>query len=281
MDLSPYVSFLAGHPWLALAVSRVALVLVMLVVVRVVVGLMGAVRDRAVSRLSKELATTHDDQDAERVLHLQTVFNVLFDVLRIVAYSFVVLTALSQFGVSVQPIVAGAGLIGAGVALGSQTIVKDFVSGLFILAENHFSIGDQIAVGDKLTGVVERMTLRVTVLRDLDGTAHIIPNGSITTVTNRTYHWAGAHLSVSTPAAAGVGPVREALQRAAEATRAREGAKDLLSGDVIVTGPSNIKGTSIEWSLSVRTPSTASARVKSWLIEDVVRELASASVPLS
>lgn len=280
-DFTPYLEVIRRHPTLTTITNRTLGVLLTLVIARVVVGLLAMVRNRAISRVNKSYPRSRDEANAERALHLETLFNVIFDVLRALTYGFVVLTALSQFGVSVQPFVAGAGLIGAAVALGSQTIVKDFVSGAFILLENHFAIGDQIAVSEKLTGTVERMTLRVTILRDTDGAVHIVPNGAIASVTNRTYHQNGTYIALATPAAAGTVAVREALERAALAAAARDDQHTILVDSVTVNGPTNIKGANLEWSLSAPTLPGAGGKAKTLIIEEVVRELTAAQITLA
>lgn len=281
MDLSPILKAIGEHPTASMILGRAGLVLLTLVAARIVLSLLRTARDSAVERVNRLHPPGSDSASSERALHLGTLINVLSDVVSALIYGFVVLTALSQFGVSVQPLVAGAGLVGAAVALGSQTIVKDFVSGCFILLENHFVIGDQIIISPTIAGTVERMTLRVTAIRDADGAVHIIPNGTISTVTNKTYRWSGAYVSLATPASAGVAPVREALERAIKAAEQREEARPLLLSPPVVAGPVNIKGTSLEWTISAKTPSGEGARVKSWLIEAVVAELAAAQINLA
>jgi len=281
MDLTPFLSFLNAHPTAATIVSRSLGVLLTLLFARLAVKALILARRTAIERIQRNHPRGADEATAERALHLETLVDVLFGVARAIIYGFVVLTALSQFGVSVQPFVAGAGLVGAAVALGSQTVVKDFVAGGFILLENHFAIGDQISVSPTLAGVVERMTLRVTVLRDTDGVVHIVPNGTITAVSNRSYRWAGAHVALATPAAAGTTPVREALERAALAAAARDDKHEIFLEAVVVNGPTNIKGTSLEWNLSAKTPVGAGSKGKTLLIEEIVRELTAASISLA
>jgi small conductance mechanosensitive channel len=96
--------------------------------------------------------------------------------------SFFILEMLQEFNVSVGPLIAGVGIVGAALGFGSQSIVKDVIGGFFLLVENQFGVGDIISVDDKHTGTVERMTLRVTMIRDMEGRAHYIPNGSISEV---------------------------------------------------------------------------------------------------
>ncbi|MBI4501625.1 MAG: mechanosensitive ion channel family protein [Gemmatimonadetes bacterium] len=98
------------------------------------------------------------------------------------------LTILNFF-VPIGPLLAGVGVAGLAISFGAQSLVKDVISGFFILMENQFSVGDVIQV-DGVSGGVERMTLRVVMLRDVNGVLHTIPNGSITRVSNMTKGWA-------------------------------------------------------------------------------------------
>lgn len=87
--------------------------------------------------------------------------------------------------IEIGPLLAGVGVAGLAVSFGAQSLVKDLISGFFILFENQFGVGDVVTING-IGGVVERMTLRVVMLRDLEGVLHVIPNGGITAVSNRT-----------------------------------------------------------------------------------------------
>lgn len=102
---------------------------------------------------------------------------------------------LGAVGVNVGPLLAGAGVIGLAVSFGAQSLVKDVISGLFILIENQFGVGDVIRI-EGVSGAVERMTLRVVVLRDVEGVVHIVPNGQITKVSNLTRSWSRVVLDI-------------------------------------------------------------------------------------
>jgi small conductance mechanosensitive channel len=102
---------------------------------------------------------------------------------------------LGAVGVNLGPLLAGAGVIGLAVSFGAQSLVKDVISGLFILIENQFGVGDVIRI-EGVSGAVERMTLRVVVLRDVEGVVHIVPNGQITKVSNTTRSWSRVVLDV-------------------------------------------------------------------------------------
>lgn len=123
-----------------------------------------------------------DDVTTEAERRADTLASVLNHVAWVVVAVFFTLTTLQEFGVNIGPLVAGAGIAGVALGFGAQSLVKDWISGFFILMENQFGVGDIISVDDKHTGTVERMTLRITQLRDTEGRAHFIPNGSMTRV---------------------------------------------------------------------------------------------------
>ncbi len=101
-----------------------------------------------------------------------------------------------QVGISLGPLLAGAGIVGLAVGFGAQTLVKDVITGFFILLENQFGLGDLIEI-DGAVGVVEEMNLRTTTLRDLQGRAHIIPNGTIQKVTLMSRGWSRAVIDIA------------------------------------------------------------------------------------
>ncbi|MGZ8399193.1 MAG: mechanosensitive ion channel family protein [Gemmatimonadales bacterium] len=100
--------------------------------------------------------------------------------------------------INIAPILAGAGILGLAVSFGAQSLVRDVISGFFFLVEDQFSVGDVIEAAGK-GGVVEKMTLRVVVLRDLDGSLHIIPNGEVKVLSNKTRGWSRAVIDISVP----------------------------------------------------------------------------------
>ncbi|HUE96640.1 MAG TPA: mechanosensitive ion channel domain-containing protein [Longimicrobiaceae bacterium] len=102
---------------------------------------------------------------------------------------------LSALGVNIGPLLAGAGVVGLAISFGAQSLVRDIISGLFILFENQFGVGDVIRVGD-VSGRVERMTLRIVVMRDVHGVVHIVPNGEIKRVSNLTRAFSRAVLEI-------------------------------------------------------------------------------------
>jgi moderate conductance mechanosensitive channel len=116
----------------------------------------------------------------------------LFDVLDYLAVALVVgvgaMSALAVLGVNTGALLASAGVLGFAVGFGAQTMVKDLLNGLFLLAEGQYTIGDEITIGG-VTGVVERVTLRTTTLRATNGDIHIVPSGDVRLVTNKSKGW--------------------------------------------------------------------------------------------
>jgi small-conductance mechanosensitive channel len=168
--------------------------------VRIVVIVVGAfVSSRLVRFLTKRIEQTVEDEDpttvSEREKRAQTLGKIIRHTWTVLVAIVALMMVLNEVGMEIGPILAGAGIAGLAIGFGAQTLVKDVINGFFILLENNFRVGDVIKVGD-VAGLVERMSLRVTVLRDLEGKVHVIPNGSIDIVTNMTKEWSRVMLNV-------------------------------------------------------------------------------------
>jgi moderate conductance mechanosensitive channel len=126
--------------------------------------------------------------------------NTLLSVFKGVGRVFIVVVAvmmiLSEVGVPIAPVLAGFGIAGIAIGFGAQYLIRDIISGIFIILENQYRVGDVARVAD-ISGVVEEVTLRKTVLRDLDGIVHHVPNGEIRVASNFTRHFARVNLDVS------------------------------------------------------------------------------------
>ncbi len=138
----------------------------------------------------------HSPEETQK--RAQTLTSVLRNVLGLTITCIVAFMLLAELGVNITPFLTGAGILGVAVGFGSQTLVKDVLSGLFILIEDQFDFGDVVTVAG-LTGTVEELNLRRTVIRDEAGVEHHIPNSQITTVSNATKH--SSAVSVDIPLA--------------------------------------------------------------------------------
>jgi small conductance mechanosensitive channel len=148
----------------------------------------------AARRILKAVDDGDDSTLTLREKRGQTVAQLLRSVGRVVVIVVAVLLTLNTF-VEITPLLAGAGILGLAISFGAQSLVKDVLSGFFILLENQFAVGDVIEAGGK-SGVVERMTMRLVQLRDVEGILHFIPNGTITVVSNKTRGWSRAVVDV-------------------------------------------------------------------------------------
>jgi moderate conductance mechanosensitive channel len=144
----------------------------------------------AAQRIEQAVDDGDDSVTTLRERRGKTISQLLRSVGRVVIVLIALLVTLNMF-INVGPVLAGAGILGLAVSFGAQSLVKDIISGFFILSENQFAVGDVIEAAGK-SGVVEKMTLRVVVLRDLEGRMHIVPNGEIKVVSNMTRGWSRA-----------------------------------------------------------------------------------------
>jgi len=164
----------------------------------------------------------------ERLARLQTLVQVGRGAMWALILLMAGLMALHTLGVDATPLLAGAGVAGLALSLGAQTLIKDFIGGILILVENQFSVGDVIKVGE-VTGGVERITLRATYLRDIEGRLHIVPNGDIRLVSNLTAEWARAVVDLNVGYEADVSKVLQTLEAAVARAQEDEAIKaDLL-----------------------------------------------------
>lgn len=111
----------------------------------------------------------------------RTIRSLLKNIIEVILFLLAFLIILSHWGINITPILTGAGILGLAISFGSQSLVKDFISGFFIISENQFNVGDKIKIAN-FEGEVEKITLRITVLRDKKGSAIYVPNSQITTV---------------------------------------------------------------------------------------------------
>jgi moderate conductance mechanosensitive channel len=131
-------------------------------------------------------------------LRIETIGALVASLWRAMVWVIAGLTILGVLGINLTPILAGATVIGAALGFGAQSLVRDFLSGFFIIAEDQYGVGDAIAVGDT-KGTVEDVSLRVTRLRSVDGTVWYLPNGEIRRVGNTSIQWSRALVDIVVP----------------------------------------------------------------------------------
>jgi len=220
-DLTGNESLAEASGWVQPFLVALTILAVAWLVNRIARRWIGRTVDRMVQRRESELAAEAAEAEARaqaeqrpklrqrglsRVLNLresseraaqrtQTLGNVLRSVATLVIYTIATLMALSEFDVNLGPLIAGAGIVGVALGFGAQSLVKDFLSGTFMLLEDQYGVGDVIDVGDA-AGVVEAVNLRTTQIRDVHGTLWHVPNGEIRRVANKSQAWARTVLDV-------------------------------------------------------------------------------------
>ena len=147
-----------------------------------------------VRRIQKKASAHETLTGEEQIQRTQTWTELAYSVARAVIWVTAALLILDLF-FPIGPLLAGVGVFGLALSFGAQSLVKDFISGFFVLAENQFTLGDTVSI-EGTTGTIEKMTLRVVMFRDVEGVLHIVPYGTISKVSNLTSGWARAVLDV-------------------------------------------------------------------------------------
>jgi moderate conductance mechanosensitive channel len=184
-----------------------------------VAGVVNAIARRYVRRLiSRAEQQQRDEPDlgtAQRMRRTATVARLILSTFQVVVWTIVVLVVLGSIGVNLGPLLAGAGIVGVALGFGAQAVVRDTLSGFFILAENQYAVGDVVELqttGGAISGTIEALTLRITSIRAFDGTLNIVPNGNINVTSNKTRGWGRAIVDVRLTFDQDVEQVREVLQ---------------------------------------------------------------------
>lgn len=236
---------------------------------RVVVILIGAFVVYRLIRLLVKRLVNYEVESGDPVVkrlreqRAQTLGALLNNVAAIVIVTFAALTILNTF-IDIGPLLAGVGVVGLAISFGAQSLVKDVISGTFILLEGQFGIGDVVRIAD-VSGLVERITLRTTTLRDFEGIVHIIPNGEITRLSNLTKTWSKALIDVGVAYREDVDHVIDVLRTVGAELQADDAWNALLLEPPEVLGVQQLADSAVVIRMQVKT-----LPLKQW---DVAREL--------
>src|SRR5437870_3437651 len=230
-------------PFLIPAIRIVGILVIGYIILKVV--------DSALTRLRLLLPSTDVLGVARVEQRTETLRLVIRSVSKAVLILVVVLTISSELGFNIGPVLASAGIVGLAVGFGAQSLVKDVISGFFILFEDQFGIGDVVKIGD-FTGVVERMTLRATVLRNLEGQVYVVPNGNIQNLIVMTKGWSRAVLDVTVPLKEELARVFDVLQRIG--ARLAQDWPDRILEQPVVLGVEKLDDSGVTIRSIVKTP---------------------------
>jgi small-conductance mechanosensitive channel len=192
----------------------------------------------AIARRLTRLAS-QSGQAAARSARIRTLLPMLRTALGIVIVVFLALSTLAELGVNVGPLLAGAGVIGLAIGFGSQTLVRDVITGVFLLLEDAVAVGDVVQLAG-LSGVVENLSIRSIKLRALDGSLHIIPFSAVTTVTNMTRDFSFAVMDITVGFGEDTDHVGEVLREIGREMRAEPKWAALMRDEIDVWGVERI-----------------------------------------
>jgi small conductance mechanosensitive channel len=242
--------FFAGTEWQAFVFSglRVLLLLVAFwLVLRLAKVGLGKLEDALVQR-----GQADGEPPSEVEKRAQTLVGLVRQAIVIVISVVFMLVILRELGVQIGPILASAGIVGLAIGFGAQNLVRDVISGFFLILENQVRIGD-VAVVNGTGGLVERINFRTIVLRDLSGTVHSFPNGTITTLANVTRDWSAYVFDIGVAYKEDVDRVMEIMKSVGVDLRADDKFGPLMIDDVEIFGVDNFADSAVVIKGRVRT----------------------------
>jgi small conductance mechanosensitive channel len=210
--LAGYQTSLGGTPEAALAwLLNAGLRIIVIVIGAYVVIRIGSA---AATRFEREMSRGTGLDVVERTKRAQTLGRILQKALSIVVIGMAGLMILRELDVDITPVLTGAGIVGLAVGFGAQTLVRDVISGFFLIVEDQVRVGDSAVVNGQ-GGLVEEVNLRTIVLRDETGTVHVFPNGEVKTLANMSKDFAFYVISIGLAYDADINRAVEAMERAA------------------------------------------------------------------
>ncbi|WP_421733141.1 mechanosensitive ion channel family protein [Cellulomonas sp.] len=204
------------------------------------------------SAVGSVLAKANPLANARRAQRARTIGSVLRSTATIVVGGIAFFLVLDALGVNIAPFIASAGVIGVAVGFGAQSLVKDFLTGLFMLLEDQYGVGDVVDVGPA-NGTVEAVSLRVTKIRDADGTLWYVPNGTMLRVGNKTQGWATAVVEIDVDYFADLDQVRSLLAEAAARVVKDPVVGAHILGEPTITGIERLSADAVTLRLKVKT----------------------------
>src|SRR5271157_5707873 len=207
---------------------------------------------KLVAKHFSELSHRQDLPSSVRSQQIRTISSVVYSIGLFIILFIAAMQILALVGVNMGPLLASAGIAGLAIGFGAQTLVKDFINGFFILAENQYDIGDTVKIAG-VQGVVENMTLRRTVLRDSDGTVHTVPSSDIIVVSNLTRDWTQISLHVSVAYGADSERVIEVLKQVGEELCSDPSFADMIVATPDVAGIDKVTGNAVDYLMLVKT----------------------------
>ncbi|OAN37685.1 mechanosensitive ion channel family protein [Mycolicibacterium iranicum] len=215
-------------------------------------------------------SSTSEQVIARRQQRAQTIGSVLKSTVSIVLLVWVVLAVLNVLGVNIAPFIASAGVVGLAIGFGAQNLVRDFVTGVFMLLEDQYGVGDTVDLGDAV-GEVESVGLRITTVRDIDGTLWYVRNGEIARVGNMSQEYAVARIEVPVALTADVDRAEQVAIDAAEEAVADPALAGKVLGEPEMLGVQELSPDLIKLRMTVKVRPNAQWSVQRKLRRAILR----------
>ncbi|MGV0341918.1 mechanosensitive ion channel family protein [Corynebacterium mastitidis] len=204
--------------------------------------------------VSARMAAINEVQEKRRQSRIKTLAQVGKSAVAIVVWVFAILSILDNpLGVNIAPLIASAGVIGVALGFGAQSLVKDFLSGIFMLLEDQYGVGDTIDVGEGIIGDVEDISLRLTTIRDIDGTLWYVRNGEILRVGNFSDEYAIARIQVPVGLSNDSTKAWEVIQKATEEACADPTTRAWVLDEPEMKGVSDFEVDHLSYRISIKT----------------------------
>jgi small-conductance mechanosensitive channel len=207
-----------------------------------------------------------DEPDPRRAARLTSISTVVGSTATVIIWTIAGIVALGELGVDLAPLIAGAGIAGIALGFGAQSLVQDCIAGLFMLVEDQYGIGDVVDL-DEATGTVERISLRTTVLRGVDGTVWHVPNGQVNRVGNKSQLWSVALVDVDVAYDCDLSAARRTIIECVAEVCARDEWRDKVQDDPQLLGVEALGADGITIRVTIRTEPGAQ-----WALQRALRE---------
>ncbi|MFO8234148.1 MAG: mechanosensitive ion channel family protein [Bacteroidales bacterium] len=227
-------------------------IIILIVVTWIVMRINKVFIKRMKKGMMKRIRKKQGAESQESEKRVETLLRILQSVLRMIILGIFIMIFLKKFGVDIGPILAGAGILGLAVGFGAQTLVRDYISGFFILLENQIRVGD-FAILNGTGGMVESIELRTTTLRDLSGTTHTFQNGKIDLISNMSMEWSAITLDVGVAYKEDVDEVMKIMKQVGDDLTNDEKFKDVVLEPLEIFGLNEFADSAIVIKARIKT----------------------------
>lgn len=228
--------------WEAILKTTIRIILIL-----ILTGILYKIIRRVLRQIEKRLikkSAVEGEPPTESQKRIDTIVRLLNQAFIITIFIIALMVILSEIGIEIGPLIAGAGIMGLAIGFGAQNLVRDIISGFFIILENQVRVGD-VAIINGTGGLVEKIKFRTIVLRDLSGTVHVFPNGTITTLSNRTNEWSAYVFEIGVAYKENTDKVIEVMKKVGSDLKAANEYKDLMLDEPEIFGVDNLDNSAV------------------------------------